>query len=53
MKATLSTLSKQLGMNFSKMDPAEIQFFTAMVEKYSTVYKSMLPKNGRGKTKKK
>lgn len=52
MKVTLSTLSKQLGMNFSKMDPAEIQFFTAMVEKYSTVYKSMLPKNGRGKTKK-
>ena len=53
MKVTLSTLSKQLGMNFSKMDPAEIQFFTAMVEKYSTVYKSMLSKNGRGKTKKK
>ena len=49
MKATLSTLSMQLGMNFSKMDPAEIQFFTTMVEKYSTVYKSMLPKKGRGK----
>ena len=49
MKATLSTLSKQLGMNFNKMDPAEVQFFTALVEKYSTVYKSMLPKKGRGK----
>jgi hypothetical protein len=35
------------------MDPAEVQFFTTMVEKYSTVYKNMLPKNGRGKTKKK
>ena len=53
LKATISTLGKQLGMNFSKMDPAEIQFFTTMVEKYSTVYKSMLPRNGRGKTKKK
>ena len=49
MKATLSTLSKQLGMNFSKMDPAEVQFFTTLVEKYSTVYRSMLPKKGRGK----
>ncbi len=49
MKATLSTLSKQLGMNFNKMDPAEIQFFTTLVEKYSTVYRSMLPKKGRGK----
>ena len=29
MKATLSTLSKQLGMNFNKMDPAEVQFFTS------------------------
>ena len=49
MKATLSTLSKQLGMNFNKMDPAEVQFFTTLVEKYSTVYRSMLPKKGRGK----
>lgn len=49
MKATLSTLGKQLGMNFNKMDPAEIQFFTGIVEKYSSVYKSMLPKKGRGK----
>ena len=49
MKATLTTLSKQLGMNFSKMDPAEVQFFTTLVEKYSSVYKSMLPKKGRGK----
>ena len=49
MKATLSTLSKQLGMNFGKMDPAEVQFFTTLVEKYSTVYRSMLPKKGRGK----
>ena len=49
MKATLSTLSRQLGMNFNKMDPAEIQFFTGIVEKYSNVYKSMLPKKGRGK----
>ena len=52
MKATLTTLSKQLGMNFNKMDPAEIQFFTGIVEKYSTVYKNMLPKTGRGKKKK-
>lgn len=49
MKATLTTLSKQLGMNFNKMDPAEVQFFTTLVEKYSTVYRSMLPKKGRGK----
>ena len=49
MKATLSTLSRQLGMNFNKMDPAEIQFFTGIVEKYSNVYKGMLPKKGRGK----
>jgi len=39
-------------MNFNKMDPAEIQFFTGIVEKYSNVYKSMLPKTGRGKKKK-
>lgn len=50
MKATLSALSKQLGLNFNKMDPAEVQFFTGIVEKYSSVYKSMLPK-GRGKKK--
>ena len=49
MKATLSTLSKQLGMNFNKMDPAEVQFFTTLIEKYSTSYRSMLPKKGRGK----
>lgn len=49
MKATLSTLSKQLGMNFNKMDPAEVQFFTTLVEKYSTTYRSMLPRKGRGK----
>jgi len=49
MKATLSILSKQLGMNFNKMDPAEVQFFTTLVEKYSTSYRSMLPKKGRGK----
>ena len=49
MKATLSTLSRQLGMSFNKMDPAEIQFFTGIVEKYSNVYKGMLPKKGRGK----
>ncbi len=51
MKATLSTLSRQLGMNFNKIDPAEIQIFTGIVEKYSTVYKNMLPKKGRGKKK--
>ena len=49
MKATLSTLSKQLGMNINKMDPAEVQFFTTLVEKYSTSYRSMLTKKGRGK----
>ena len=49
MKATLSTLSKQLGMNFNKMDPAEMQFFTTLVEKYSTTYRSMLSRKGRGK----
>ena len=49
MKATLSTLSKQLGMNFNKMDPAEVQFFTTLVEKYSTTYRSMLPKKGVAK----
>lgn len=49
MKATLSTLSKQLGMNFNKMDPAEVQFFTTLIEKYSTSYRSILSKKGRGK----
>ena len=49
MKATLTTLSKQLGMNFSKMDPAEVQFFTTLVEKYSSTYRNMLPKKGRGR----
>ena len=36
-------------MNFNKMDPAEVQFFTTLVEKYSTSYRSMLSKKGRGK----
>lgn len=27
----------------------DIQFFTGIVEKYANVYKSMLPKKGRGK----
>ena len=49
MRATLTTLSRQLGMNFNKMDPAEVQFFATLVEKYSSVYRSMLPKKGRGK----
>ncbi len=49
MRATLSTLSHQLGMNFNKMDPAEVQFFTTLVEKYSTVYRNMLHRKGRGK----
>ena len=49
MRATLTTLSRQLGMNFNKMDPAEVQFFTTLVEKYSTVYRSMLHRKGRGK----
>ncbi len=52
MKATLSTLSKQLGINFQKMDPAETEFFTTIIEKYSTVYRTFLSKNGRGKKKK-
>ncbi len=50
MKATLTTLSKQLGMNFNKMDASEVLFFKTIVEKYSTVYRSMLPKKGRGKS---
>ena len=49
MKATLTTLGKQLGMNFNKMDASEVLFFKTIVEKYSTVYRSMLPKKGRGK----
>ena len=49
MKATLTTLSKQLGMNFHKMDPAEVQFFVTLIEKYSSAYLSMIPKKGRGK----
>ncbi len=36
-------------MNFNKMDPAEVQFFTTLVEKYSTTYRSMLPKKGHAK----
>jgi hypothetical protein len=52
MKATLVTLSRQLGINFNKMDLTEIQFFTGIVEKYSTVYKSTFLKKGRGKKKK-
>ena len=31
------------------MDPAEVQFFTGIVEKYSSVYKKMLHPRGRGK----
>ncbi len=50
MKATLTTLSKQLGMNFNKMDASEVLFFKTIVEKYSTVYRSMLTKKGRGKS---
>ena len=49
MKATLTTLSKQLGMNFNKMEASEVLFFKTIVEKYSTVYRNMLPKKGRGK----
>lgn len=49
MKATLTKLSKQLGMNFHKMDPAEVQFFVTLIEKYSSTYQSMIPKKGRGK----
>ena len=49
MKATLFTLGRQLGMNFNKMDPPEVQFFTTIVEKYSTVYQKMKPRKGRGK----
>ena len=49
MKATLTTLSRQLGMNFTKMDAAEVQFFTTLVEKYSNVYKAMVNRKGRGK----
>lgn len=52
MKAALSTLSRQLGMNFNKMDPPEIQFFTTIVEKYSNVYKSMINSRKGGKRKK-
>lgn len=49
MKATLATLSRQLGMNFNKMETSEVLFFKTIVEKYSTVYRNMLPKKGRGK----
>ena len=49
MKATLTTLSKQLGINFNKMDPYEIESFAMIVQKYSSVYKSLLRKPGRGK----
>ena len=51
MKTTLTVLSKQLGMNFNKMDPAEIQFFSTLIEKYSSVYRNMMSKQGRGKKK--
>ena len=49
MKATLYTVGRQLGMNFKKMDPPEVQFFTTIVEKYSTVYQKMKQHKGRGK----
>ena len=49
MKATLATLSRQLGMNFNKMETSEVLFFKTIVEKYSTVYRNVLPKKGRGK----
>ena len=52
LKATISTLGKQLGMNFSKMDPAEIEFFQTLVAKYSTVYKNTIKSMGRGRRKK-
>ena len=52
MKATLAILSRQLGINFNKMDLTEIQFLTGIVEKYSTVYKNTFLKKGRGKKKK-
>ena len=35
MKATLNTLSKQLGMNFNKMDPAEVQFFLKNIRPFT------------------
>ena len=50
MIAILTTLSKQLGMNFKKMDDSEVLFFKTIAEKYATVYRSMLPKKGRGKS---
>ena len=53
MKATLTTLSKQLGMNFHKMDPAEVQFFVTLIEKYSSAYQSMIPKKDVEKNKNK
>ena len=49
MKTTLSALGKQLGINFKKMDPMELSFFTTLIKKYSSVYRNMLPKKGRGK----
>ena len=51
LKTTLSALGKQLGMNFNKMDPSEVEFFQMLVEKYSTVYKKMQLPKGRGKRK--
>ena len=52
LKATISTLGKQLGINFSKMDPAEMEFFQTLVAKYSTVYKNTIKSMGRGRRKK-
>lgn len=49
MKTTLSVLSKQLGINFSRMDPYELQSFTTIIEKYSDTYKKFLPKRGKSK----
>ncbi len=48
LKGTLLVLGKMLGMNMTKMDSAELEFFISIVEKYSTVYRNMV-KRSRGK----
>ncbi|MCR5321695.1 MAG: helix-turn-helix domain-containing protein [Lachnospiraceae bacterium] len=48
-KTTLTILGKQLGMNFNKMEQSEVIFFSNIVQKYSTVYKSITSKKGRGR----
>ena len=50
-KYTVKRLGKQLGMNFNKMDPAEVQFFAIIIEKYSSVYRKLNSRQGRGKKK--